>query len=65
MAPLNFLFRCPRTGMTVQGSAEQPAAEDGSGSRLYTGMHCKACGGWHLVNPKTGKLVSEEGQGRS
>lgn len=52
----NFLFRCPSTGMLVQGQvaiSEGPIPE-------YVGMTCLACAAVHLVNPRTGKLVSEE-----
>jgi hypothetical protein len=52
----NFLFRCPSTGMLVQG---QVAASEGP-SPEYVGMTCLACAAVHLVNPRTGKLVSEE-----
>ena len=53
-----FLFRCPTTGLTVQGmvGAEPPEDE----SRRYTGIECTACGRMHLVNVATLKLLSEE-----
>lgn len=55
----NFLFRCPKTGLMVQGSTGK-AAPEAQEVNLYTGVYCNACGGWHLVNPQTGKLVSDE-----
>lgn len=53
-----FLFRCPVTGFNVQGHAkmQDPPA------RTYVSQNCLACGGVHLVNPHTGKLMSEEGR---
>jgi hypothetical protein len=48
----------------VQGSAAE-AKDDGSEGRLYAGTYCGACGGWHIVNPKTGRLLSDDAQGRS
>ena len=55
-----FLFRCPIRGAVVQGVLEgnEPAAE--RGRRFYTMTACPACGGFHMVNPATGKLMSEE-----
>lgn len=52
----NFLFRCPSTGMLVQGQV----ATSVDSTPEYVGMTCLACAAVHLVNPRTGKLVSEE-----
>jgi hypothetical protein len=51
-----FIFRCPQSGLNVQGY--HAGAEAGEG--FYVGQKCLACGGVHLVNPVTGKLLSEE-----
>jgi hypothetical protein len=54
-----FIFRCPTTGQNVQGISEigeQPA----DGQRLYEGVLCLACQQVHIVNPATGRLMSEE-----
>jgi len=40
----------------VQGSS----ADDHRAGTLYVACNCPACGRVHLVNPKTGKLMSEE-----
>ena len=54
-----FLFCCPITGQTVQGYSE--ATEPAEDERLYyEGVACMACGRFHIVNPATGKLLSEE-----
>jgi hypothetical protein len=52
----NFLFRCPTTGFRVQGSIEDEDAEE----KKYVAQYCLACGLPHLVNPATGKLISED-----
>lgn len=52
----HLLFRCPSTGMLVQG---QVAISEGP-IREHVGMACLACAAVHLVNPRTDKLVSEE-----
>jgi DNA-directed RNA polymerase subunit RPC12/RpoP len=53
---MSFAYRCPRTGQEVRGHV----ADDliGSGD-AYESVTCTACGGTHLVNPKTGKLLEE------
>lgn len=54
-----FLFRCPLTSFLVQGfSAEIEGSDDRR--RRYEAIDCLACGSMHLVNPATGKLMSEE-----
>ena len=51
-----FLFRCPTTGLTVQGLSEKaPQAAD-----QFVAHRCTACGGLHLVNPATGKLAADK-----
>lgn len=50
-----FQFRCPDTGMNVQGwFADDPNQRD---DLNYEVMPCLACGGNHVVNPKTGKTI--------
>jgi hypothetical protein len=54
-----FIYRCPATGLNVQGysEAEQPSV---ARERRYEGLHCLACGSFHIVNPDTGRLLSDE-----
>ena len=53
MAP--FLFRCPNTGQNVQGwSTDEVTDEDDT----YQSFQCIACTRVHLVNVKTGKVLS-------
>lgn len=53
-----FLYRCPCTGLNVQGwSADEPTER---GDYSFEAVTCLACGQVHLVNPKTGKVIGEE-----
>ncbi len=52
----HFIFRCPVTGLNVQGTQMGADSEEGH----YVTQKCLACGGAHLVNPLNGKLLSEE-----
>lgn len=59
---LAFVFRCPVTRQQVQGEI-QPEARDTSPSTnetTYLAVPCPACGQVHIVNPNTGKLLSED-----
>ena len=48
-----FLYRCPNTGLNVQGwVADDPTADDS-----FRAVICTACTRAHLVNPKTGKVI--------
>jgi hypothetical protein len=51
-----FTYRCPRTGQQVQGWAADNLI---SGSETYEPVTCTACGGIHLINHKTGKLLEQ------
>lgn len=50
----NFLFRCPTTGLMVQGSVEQ--IDPGTS---FVVQECAACGAIHLVDPRTGERPGE------
>jgi len=56
MAP--FLFRCPNTGLRVQSWAADDLSDDDRES--YESTTCHACGGLHLVNPKTGEVLGSD-----
>lgn len=50
-----FLYRCPNTGLRVQGwISDDPTEQDDDSFETVT---CPACGCIHLVNPKTGKVL--------
>ena len=51
MAP--FLYRCPNTGLNVQGFAADPT----DNFELVTCLVCKRV---HLVNPRTGKVLGAD-----
>jgi hypothetical protein len=51
----HFIFRCPVTGLNVQGSVVSCETET-----HYIAHACPACGRMHIVNPLSGKLMSEE-----
>jgi hypothetical protein len=47
-------YRCPRTGLQVQGCAAADPLIDGE---IYEPVTCTACGRIHLVNLKSGKVL--------
>jgi hypothetical protein len=53
-----FIYRCPTTGLNVQGLFvdRQPAVSSG---HAFESMTCTACGRTHLVDPKTGKVLGD------
>jgi hypothetical protein len=53
MASIPFLYRCPNTGLEVQGFVADDAAKAG-GLQPVT---CLACTRLHLVDPKTAKIA--------
>jgi hypothetical protein len=58
MAP--FLFRCPNTGLRVQGFPPDDEAEGAEDA--FVGVTCLACWQLHFVNPKTGKTAGESSE---
>jgi hypothetical protein len=51
-----FFYRCPNTGLNVQGwSTDEATDEDDT----YQSFQCVACTWVHLINPKTRKLLGE------
>ncbi len=53
-----FLYRCPTTGLLVQGLTPNDEESEGADD-AFEGVKCLACGAVHFVNPKTGKLAGE------
>ena len=51
-----FLYRCPKTRLRVQGWVADELIE--ADKQSYEAMNCLACGGVHLVNPISGKMIS-------
>jgi hypothetical protein len=54
--PTTFIYKCPNTGLRVQGFVADDPAGDGS----YQAVTCHACRGVHLVNSRTGKVLGED-----
>ena len=52
-----FIYRCPNTGMKVQGWVADEPTDDGADT--YESVSCLVCTRVHLVNPKTGKVIGE------
>jgi hypothetical protein len=51
-----FLYRCPKTGLKVQGwLADDPSGDDDG---VYETVTCLACTRVHLINRSTGKVLS-------
>ncbi|HTS40953.1 MAG TPA: hypothetical protein VMH84_10495 [Xanthobacteraceae bacterium] len=60
-----FIFRCPKTGLNVQGfAADEPPTERAESNpsadktESYAAIVCTACRQTHLVNPKTGRVLT-------
>ncbi len=53
-----FIFRCPNTGMNVQGWIADDPTEGKANS--YESIACTICMQVHLVNPKTGKVLGRD-----
>jgi len=53
-----FLYRCPNTGLNVQGWVADDPTE--SGSEQFEPVTCLICTRVHLINPKTGKVLGED-----
>jgi hypothetical protein len=54
----SLVFRCPRTGLNVQGwIADDPTESEADN---YEAVTCTACTRIHLVNPKTGRVLGAD-----
>jgi len=52
----HFVFRCPDTGLNVQGFIADDPADD----NMFEPVICTACTRTHLINPKTGKVLGAD-----
>ncbi len=53
-----FLYRCPTSGLRVQGwIADDPTESE---PERFEAVTCLVCTRIHLVNPKTGKVLGED-----
>jgi hypothetical protein len=53
-----FIFRCPATGLNVQGWSAEEFTRDKKDA--YETVSCLACRRIHLVNPATGMVLKVE-----
>jgi hypothetical protein len=51
------VYRCPKTFLRVKGWLADDPAQHGEHYEL---VNCLACGGQHLVNPATGKILADD-----
>jgi hypothetical protein len=59
----SFLYRCPKTGQTVQGWSADDGAGNGAGTTVYESVRCLACSAIHLINRSTGKVAGRDDEG--
>jgi hypothetical protein len=53
-----FVYRCPSTGLNVQGwFTDEPAANE---TDSYETVKCLACNQLHLINRATGKTIGQD-----
>jgi hypothetical protein len=58
----NLIFKCPRTGMSVQHwLADDP--EPHNSQRTYETVVCKACSQLHFIDRSNGKLLGDRKEG--
>jgi hypothetical protein len=53
-----FIYRCPNTGLNVQGFTADGLTEDDK--QTQEAVSCTACRQMHWVNPKTGKVLAHK-----
>jgi hypothetical protein len=53
------IFRCVRTGMSVQVWLPETAPTDSDNANSYEAVTCPACARMHLVNKTTGRTLSD------
>ncbi|MGZ5906872.1 MAG: hypothetical protein ACXWKQ_16120 [Reyranella sp.] len=57
---VKFVYRCPTTGYQLEGREAEPGPAAASVLVTFVAEFCPACGGLHIVNPATGKLMAED-----
>jgi hypothetical protein len=53
-----YIYKCPTTGLDIQGMRDDGATPTGT-TRRFELVHCPACGRPHIVEPTTGRLLSD------
>jgi hypothetical protein len=59
---VSFHYQCPVTGFQVQGWKEDKLNDRINRDTSYETVTCIACGGQHLVNLKTAKLIGQRSE---
>jgi len=52
-------YRCPVSRMLTEVWTESDDPDE-EHSEIFDTVYCQACGGVHLVNPKTGKVLGQD-----
>jgi hypothetical protein len=52
-------YRCPASGLLAEVWTESDEPDEDH-SEFFDTVYCQACGGVHLVNPKTGKVLGQD-----
>ena len=55
---VSVVFRCPNTGLNVQGWVANDPTE--GEAEPYEAVTCTACTRMHLINSKTGRMLGDE-----
>jgi hypothetical protein len=55
---VQFIFKCPATGLNVQHAVDDDQVPDNE----FEAITCPACARLHFVNRKTGRLLGHEDQ---
>jgi hypothetical protein len=57
---LPFIYRCPTTGLNIQGLFADAAAADDA--ETYESVSCPVCTRLHLVNRTTGRTLGDDSE---
>jgi hypothetical protein len=55
-----FIYRCPTTGLNVQGLSADAVPEDNA--KTYESVSCLVCTRVHLVNRATGRTLGDDSE---
>ena len=58
-----FIFRCPASGVSVQGWISDDAGSDSENE--FVSISCTACRQVHLVNAATGRVLGDQSEPQS
>jgi predicted nucleic acid-binding Zn ribbon protein len=52
-------YRCPTTGELAEVWTEFEDDPEAEADNFFDAVFCQACGGAHLINPRTGKVLGQ------